>query len=132
VVQWPTVPANIESCELATWFEEDGERYRVDLAYSYTVDGTAYTAYGVHPALEIGDKEAKEVYDKLKDAKVVLAHYNPDKPAEAYVAIGSFVKPWEKFFAALIFFSFGLLFLLIVHCSLSAELEYANRLVVIR
>jgi hypothetical protein len=112
--------------------DEGSTTYRIDLSYRYTVDGVAYTSKGIHPAVNDGGGELRELYAKLEGAKSVLVRYNPDDPSEAYLFGGGYSKPLNEVFGAFTFLVFGTLFFLMVYCSHTGGSAYAERLAIVR
>ncbi len=132
VAEWPTVAATIDTCEFQQWTEEDSTSYRLDIVYTYALDGITYHATGIHPAVHEGGEPVRSLYLALTGHKRVMVRYNPDDPSEAYLFGGSFTRHFGTVFGQLLFFAFGVLFSLIVHCSLPSESYFAKRLAVVR
>ncbi len=132
VATWPTVAATITTCELQQWTDENSTSYQLDIAYEYMVDGTTYRASGIHPAVHEGREPVRSLYLALTGHKRVMVRYNPDDPSEAYLFGGIFTRHFGTVFGQLSFFAFGVLFGLVVHCSLPSRSHFANRLAVVR
>jgi hypothetical protein len=132
VAKWPTVAATIDSCDLEGWTDEGTTTYRLDIVYTYTVDGTTYRASGIHPAVHEGGEAVRSLYLALTGHKKVMVRYNPNDPSEAYLFGGSFTRHWGAVFGQMTFFAFGALFSLVVHCSLPSKSYFAKRPAVVR
>ncbi|MCC6698082.1 MAG: DUF3592 domain-containing protein [Candidatus Hydrogenedentes bacterium] len=132
VAQWPTVVATINTCELEQWAEEGTTTYRLDLGYSYTVDGTTHHAGGIHPVVHEGGEPVRSLFLALTGHQKVMVCYNPNNPSEAYLFGGGFTRHWGVVFGQLAFFTFGVLFSLVVHCALPSKAYFAKRLAVVR
>lgn len=132
VATWPTVAATIATCDLEGWTDEGTTTYRLDMVYTYTVDGTTHRASGIHPAVHEGGEPVRSLYLALTGHKKVLVRYNPNDPSEAYLFGGSFTRHWGDVFGQLTFFAFGILFSLVVHCALPSKSYFAKRLAVVR
>lgn len=132
VATWPTVDATIESCELQQWADENSISYELDIVYAYSVDGSAYRASGIHPAIHEGREPVRSLYLALSGHKKVMVRYNPDNPSEAYLFGGLFTRHFGSVFGELAIFAFGVLFSLVVHCSLPSKAYFAKRLAVVR
>jgi len=132
VAKWPTVAATIATCDLEGWTEENSTTYRLDMVYTYTVDDITHHASGIHPAVHEGGEPVRSLYLALTDHKKVMVRYNPVDPSEAYLFGGVFTRHWGVVFGQLTFFAFGILFSLVVHCSLPSRSYFAKRLAVIR
>jgi hypothetical protein len=132
VAKWPTAAATIDTCDLEGWTEENSTTYRLEMVYTYTVDGTTHHASGIHPAVHEGGEPVRSLYLALTDHKKVMVRCNPDDPSEAYLFGGVFTRHWGAVFGQLTFFAFGVLFSMVVHCSLPSKSYFANRLVVVR
>ncbi len=132
VAMWPTAAATIDTCDLEGWTDEGTTTFRLDIEYAYTVDGTTYHASGIHPAVHEGGEAVRSLYLALTGHKKVTVRYNPDDPSEAYLFGGSFTRHWGVVFGQMTFFAFGVLFCLVVHCSLPPESCFAKRLAVVQ
>lgn len=132
VATWPTVAAAIDTCDLQQWTDENSTSYQLDVVYTYTVDDTTYRASGIHPAVHEGREPVRSLYLALTGHKRVMVRYNPDEPSEAYLFGGIFTRHFGTVFGQLLFFAFGVLFSLVVHCSLPSRSYFASRLAVVR
>ena len=132
VAHWPTVVATLDACELEEWSNEGSTTYRLDMVYTYIVDGTTHHASGIHPVVHEGGEPVRSLFLALTGQKKVMVRYNPNDPSEAYLFGGSFTRHWGVVFGQLAFFAFGVLFSLVVHCSLPSKAYFANRLAVVR
>src|SRR5262249_17601824 len=87
---WPTVPGTVSSLDLQTNSDSDGTTYQVQVAYKYTVTESAYhssrLAFGYTGSS--GRDAHAEIYEKLKSAKSVDVHYDPEDPASAVLSFG--------------------------------------------
>lgn len=115
---WPTAQATITTLEVCENSDSEGTTYKVEVQYSYTVDGVAYS--GSRLAFGYGggsEREAHEIYRMLKKDKTVAVRYNPSDPAVSCVLFGlhrsirfllAFAATWMLFLLG-----FTLLFFLI-------------------
>ena len=90
VADWPTTPGTITQISVDEKSDGDGSTYKVNVQYTYTVDGVAHEgsrlAFGYD---ESNDREAHdEIYQKLKDARMVDVRYNPSNPSESCLSFG--------------------------------------------
>jgi hypothetical protein len=87
---WPSTPDVLTNVALKENSDSDGPTYEVQVTYTYTVSGNAYSgsrlAFGYVPS---GSREAhQEIYEKLTAAKSVDVHYDPDDPATSALSFG--------------------------------------------
>lgn len=84
--RWPTAPAAVTRVAVV---EDDG-CFRVEVAYTFAVDGVEYTgsrlAFGYGGSSERAEHD--EIFEKLRGAKTVAARYDPSNPAESCLSNG--------------------------------------------
>lgn len=86
---WPTAPATITKLEVRE-VPGDGTTYKVEVWYTYTVDGVAYEgsrfAFGYWGSEDREPQDA--IYRRLKGAESVHVRYDPANPAESCLSFG--------------------------------------------
>jgi len=82
---WPTAPATVTHAQLV-----EGEHYRVDVRYTYSVGGVEYEGARVAFGYDGGaNREAHAaLFQKIRDAKTIAARYDPENPAESCLSHG--------------------------------------------
>lgn len=128
---WPVTAARMVACDLDALSDEGSDVYEATVRYEYAVDGVQYESTGIHPAFSPGGKEHVALYEKLKSATLVEAHYNPANPAEAYLLAGGFTGHLDEFAGAFLLIAFGALFPPGIHFAVRGNLDYAAGLVVL-
>jgi hypothetical protein len=89
--EWPTTPGKLTRVEMHQDTDTDNNKtFRVDVEYTYTVDGTAYVgsrvAFGYTAS---SDHESHdEIYKKLKAAKTVDVRYDPENAGSSVLSFG--------------------------------------------
>ncbi len=87
---WPTVNGVLDSCELKTNFDSDGDTYEVKVTYSYAVAGRRFTndvlAFGY--SASSGQEVHQEIFARLNSAKSVQVRYDPADPQTAVLSYG--------------------------------------------
>lgn len=92
---------------------DDGEDFRLELSYSYTVNGTAYTGtrYGKEDNLSAETiVEIKKIQNRWIEGSQHECYYNPEQPADAVFVLPTVKEGWRSVGFTLIFPAFGLLF----------------------
>jgi hypothetical protein len=90
-VSWPTVPAELEQCEVAEvpGLEiKDVSNWRLRVRYSYVVEGKTYRSTRYAFGYGDGHDEAKhrKVVEELKGKPQLLVHYDPEQHSEAVIS----------------------------------------------
>src|SRR6478752_4349993 len=93
--RWPTAPAFITHLDLVERVN-DGTTWQVEVKYVYCVNGVEYEstrlAYGY--ADTTGREPHAQIYDRLRETKMLKACYNPRNPAEACLSHGMHRSIW--------------------------------------
>jgi hypothetical protein len=87
---WPTTEGSLTKVALDEHSDSDGTTYKVEVEYTYTVAGSAYSgsqlAFGYSGSS--GREAHEEICAKLKSAKSVDVRYDPNDPASSALSFG--------------------------------------------
>lgn len=91
VATWPITEGRIESCELKSNSDSDGDTtYEVQVNYTYRVSGQEYQndrlAFGY--SASSGEQAHREILTRLTNASVVRVHYDPVNPQTSVLSYG--------------------------------------------
>lgn len=134
VSSWPTTNAKVNKVDFNYSADgEGGKSFEVLVNYQYVVDDVIYENTKIHPAYSESSFSGHHgLYERLKIADVVAAHYNPRDPAEAYIVSGSYSAHWSAFFAGFVFLAAGVGFMLGFHFAIRGNSDYGDGLHIIR
>lgn len=87
---WPTTLGTITHLAVTKHSDSEGTSYKVEVKYTYTVDGVAYEgarlAFGY--AASSGQAAHEEIHRKLSAAKAVAVRYDPSDPSVSCLSFG--------------------------------------------
>jgi hypothetical protein len=88
---WPTTPGTVTHLAIEEKSDsEGGTTYKVNVRYTYTVDGVGYEgdqlAFGY--VASSGREAHDEIHSKLKNARQIAVRYDPSDPAVSCLSFG--------------------------------------------
>ncbi|MDF7826065.1 DUF3592 domain-containing protein [Pontiellaceae bacterium B12227] len=107
--QWVPMNCTIETCTA----EDYGDDFRLDLSYSYTVNGRQYTSnrYGKqHHLVRESISAIKAVEKTLVPGKTISGYHNPDDPAQAVLDLPTIGSTRSTLGMTFVFPTIGILF----------------------
>lgn len=103
--EWPTTPAEILRMEMYTYQLEDRTRHKLDLLYSYEVEGTTYECE--RPSyFPVDTKDKISAFIRDQHDATPRAYYNPGDPEDAVLAVSG-EKKYHVFFMGVILLGVG-------------------------
>jgi hypothetical protein len=117
---WPKVKGYVEHCELVDISDVDSYCWKVELQYSYIIDGNAYTGnrIGFGYAGSGFHKYHKAIYDKYVNSESIDIIFDPNNPSVSVAETGFNRSNFIMLALAIFFLVFIIIFTFLMVSSL--------------
>jgi hypothetical protein len=89
---WPSVSGRVVESDVSYWNDEDGNYYRPEVSFEYTVDGRQYEATRINFSSDQSydtTDDAWEVANRYPTGETVSVYYDPEEPETAVLEPGA-------------------------------------------